>query len=86
MADEKQKIIKFEDYKQRIIDALNKRNLGIAEKVTIIDGFINQPIMMEFTGDFVVGGPALPMIMLVGNDSGRVYFFALKAIITDTGL
>lgn len=75
-------IIKFEDYKQEIIKALGERgNLGITEPVTIVDGFINQPIQKELSGSFVVGGPAIPMVMLVGNTTGRIYLFALKAIL-----
>jgi len=79
--------IKFEDYKQRITNALRGRgNIGISEPVTLIDGFISQPLQAELTGAFVVGGPAIPMIMLVGNSSGRIYFFALKAILPDIEL
>lgn len=76
--------IKFEEYKEKIIEALKtKSNLGIPEPVTLIDGFVNQPIQKELSGAFVVGGPAIPMIMLLGNTSGRIYFFALKAILPD---
>jgi hypothetical protein len=74
--------INFTEYKQKILDALtSKGNLGIAEPVTLIDGFINQPISNELSGNIVIGGPAIPMIMLVGNNTGRIYFFALKAIL-----
>ncbi len=76
--------IKFEEYKQRIVEALNRRgNLGIQEPITLIDGFANQPIQKELSGAFIVGGPAIPMIMLLGTTSGRVYFFALRALLPD---
>jgi hypothetical protein len=79
--------IKFAEYKQRITDALTRKgNLGILEPVTLIDGFVNQPIQTELSGAFVVGGPAIPMIMLLGNNSGRIYFFALKAILPEVRL
>ena len=74
--------INFTEYKQKILDALtSKGNLGITEPVTLIDGFINQPISNELSGNIVIGGPAIPMIMLIGNNTGRIYFFALKAIL-----
>lgn len=74
----------FEEYKQRIIDALKQKgNLGIQEPVTLVDGFVNQPIQKEISGSLMIGGPAIPMIMLLGNNTGRVYFFALKAILLD---
>lgn len=73
--------IKFDDYKQKIIDALRaKGNLGISEPVTLVDGFVNQPIQSELSSSLNIGGPAIPMIMLLGNNSGRIYYFALKAL------
>ena len=79
------KSLKFSDYKNQIIKALDdKKNfLGIQEPVSLIDAFINQPIYKEFTGAFVIGGPTIPMIAVVGNNSGRIYFFALKALLPD---
>ena len=77
--------IKFEDLKQQIIDALNDRQkqLNIHEPITLIDGFVNQPLQKEFTGGLVIGGPAIPMIAVVGSNSGRIYYFALKALLPD---
>lgn len=79
------KSLKFTDYKDQIIKALNDKgvSLGIQEPVTLIDGFINQPMYKELTGAFVIGGPTIPMIAVVGNNSGRIYFFALKALLPD---
>jgi len=79
------KSLKFSEYKEQIIKALNekKADLGIQEPVTLIDGFINQPIHNELTGAFVIGGPTIPIIAVIGNKSGRLYFFALKAILPD---
>lgn len=80
--------IKFSEIKQKIIDALNSRasELGIAEPITLIDGFINQPLQTEYTGGMIIGGPAVPMIAVVGNKSGRMYFFALKALLPDVSI
>lgn len=82
------KTLKFSDYKDQIIKALQKRqtSLGIHEPVTLIDGFVNQPIQKELTGGFVFGGPTIPMIAVVGNNSGRIYFFALKILLPDIEL
>lgn len=75
--------LKFSDYKEELIKALNARvsDHGITEPTTLIDGFINQPLQTEFTGGFVVGGPAIPMVAVAGNKSGRIYYFALKALL-----
>ena len=79
------KSLKFVDYKDKIIKALQDKHvsLGIQEPVTLVDGFFNQPVYKEFTGAFVIGGPTIPMIAVVGNNSGRIYFFALKALLPD---
>jgi hypothetical protein len=81
------KIIKFSEIKTRLVEALTEKlktnKLQLTEKVTIIDGFVNQPLSMELSGSFVIGGPTIPMIMLIGNESGRIYYFALKAILPD---
>lgn len=79
------KIIKFSEIKDRIRTAIDSKSLflGITEPVSLIDGFINSPISMELSGSFVIGGPTIPMIMLVGTQTGRIYFFALKALIPD---
>lgn len=76
------KPLKFSDHKQSILEALQEKgqSLGINESVNLIDGFINQPIYQEFSGNVIIGGPTIPMIAVVGN-SGRVYFFALKALL-----
>ena len=76
---------KFSDYKEKIIEALNDkvRQHGIQEPTSLVDGFINQPIQKEFTGGLVIGGPAIPMVAVVGSNSGRIYFFALKVLLPD---
>jgi hypothetical protein len=85
MDNVQQKIIKFSEIKNDLVIALNEKlksnKLHITEKVTIIDGFVNQPLSMELSGSFVIGGPTIPMIMLIGDESGRIYYFALKAIL-----
>jgi hypothetical protein len=79
------KITKFADIKDELIKKINGKItlLGLNEPVTLVDGFINQPISMELSGSFIIGGPTVPMIMIVGNNTGRVHFFALKAVWPD---
>lgn len=79
--------IKFEEYKQQILDSLKaKGNLGISEPVSLIEGFVNQPLQKELSGTFNLGGPAIPIVMLLGNNSGRIYYFALKVILPEIKL
>ncbi len=78
--------IKFSDYKEKLLKALNDTdNTGIIEKVKLMEGFINQPVYNELTGSFIVGGPTIPMVALIG-DSGRIYFYALKALLPEIEL
>jgi hypothetical protein len=88
MGNEK-KLLKFDDdIKQKIVGELKKRaeKLGISESVTIVDGFVDQPFTKELSDNFIIGGPTIPMIMLLGNESCRVYHFALKALLKDLEL
>jgi len=75
----------FADVKQEILAALNKQreDLGITETVGLVDGFINNPLSREVSNTLMIGGPTVPMIILVGEKSGRVYPFALKVLLPD---
>ncbi len=86
--DDKKKVIKFEDVKQSLIEELQKRSdkIGITESVTLLEGFVSEPFSKEYSNTYVLGGPMVPMIMLIGNESGRIYFFALKAILKNIEL
>lgn len=77
------KLIKFNEYKDQIIAAIERNSnlLQINEPVTLVDGFVNQPVSSELSGSFIIGGPTIPLVMLVGNTTGRVYYFALKALL-----
>lgn len=75
----------FQDLKPKIAEALNKRGkekLKIEEDITLIDGFVWQPIQDHLKG-VVLGGRAIPMVVAVGDDSGRLYFFALKQLLEE---
>ena len=73
----------FADVKQDILDALQKlpQDAGITEKVGLVDGFINNPLSRELSDSIIIGGPSVPMVLLVGETTGRVYFFALKILL-----
>lgn len=79
--------IKFEDYKQRITAAISTRlhtNLLPKENgFTLIEGFITQPLSKEISGSLVIGGPSIPLVAIVGNTTGQVYYFALKALLPE---
>ncbi len=77
--------IKFDDYKQRITDAIQAKlqmTPIIGENgFTLVEGFIMQPLSKEVSGNIVIGGPTIPLVAIVGNTSGRMYYFALKALL-----
>jgi hypothetical protein len=82
------KICRFADIQNDILKALKDRSssLAISEPVTLIDGFITEPYKSELTGEFTIGGPTIPMVMLVGRETGRVYLFALRALLPELSL
>ncbi len=79
--------VKFEKVKDKLVGAIDERKsfLGFTEPegLTLVDGFFNSPFQKEMSSSFVIGGPSLPMIAVVGNKTGRVYFFAVKALMPD---
>lgn len=80
--------IKFSDYKEKIQSGLTEKLQGIdfvgeTQGFTLIDGFFNLPIQTELSGSLTIGGPTVPMVAIVGNKTGRVYYFAIKAIVPE---
>jgi len=73
--------IEFKKYKNKILKALKKRDLNIDEPCSLIEGFFNPLIHDELSFGLVICGPSVIMIYLVGNKSGRLYPFALKALL-----
>jgi hypothetical protein len=89
--------LKFDDFKEKIANALNSRikslnspiidESAVAESgYILIEGFFNLGFQKELSGGLILGGPTLPSVAVVGNTSGRIYFFALKALLPDISL
>ena len=76
----REKEIQFESLKQDLLAELNKKKI-VDEPTELIEGFANQPLSSKISNSIVIGGPTIPMIMLLGKDTGRMYLFALKAIL-----
>ncbi|MEI8174664.1 MAG: hypothetical protein WCG28_01805 [bacterium] len=78
----------FNELKTKIQNAIQQKlaqlpnNHGEAG-FTLIDGFLNFPIQDKMDGSLTIGGPTVPMVAIMGNTSGRVTFFPLKALIPD---
>jgi len=79
------KTLQFAKIKDRLIAALEANDgiKKIGEPLLILNGFVNQTFTTELTSDYMIGGPRVPVIMLIGKNTGRIYYFALKAILTD---
>ena len=79
--------IKFSDYKNKIIETLNPKLERFKsfepDGFYIIDGFVNIPIQTELNNTVMVGGPSIPVVVLVGISTGKFYNFALKSILPD---
>ena len=78
--------IEFSVIKQQIIDALESRQSqiresGIKEPLSLIDGFICQPIVIALGVNDIEIGLKIPMVVLLGKETGRIYLFALGSLI-----
>ena len=76
------KVLKFEDIKLELEKKIENlaNNAGINEQTALVNAFTYVPFCKELTNSVLIGGPTIPMIMLLGK-SGRIYYFALKSLI-----
>ena len=79
--------IKFDEHRDKIVKAIEdkfatKPILG-ENGFTLVEGFIMEPLSNEVSGNIIVGGPRIPLIAVVGNTSGQMYYFALKALLPE---
>lgn len=81
MSANEKKIIKFSDVKDRIIEALKANKIDL-DKHTLFEGFISEPFSKELSDSITIGGPTIPMILLV-NNQGKIELYALKALVSD---
>ena len=78
-------VINFEVYKDQIQTAIQSKIAtgAIADPAgfILIDGFINMPFQEEIGGAFVIGGPTIPAVAVVGKSTGLIHTFALKVLL-----
>jgi hypothetical protein len=82
-------VIKFADIKTELQEKLEEKlkELSIGEQVSLIDGFITLYVQQEIARNRIsLGGSPIPMVGLVGIKSGRIYTFALKALLPNIDL
>jgi hypothetical protein len=77
--------ISFDSIKDKLMEELKKRShlLNIEEPVTLIDGFINPMYHHELDDRLHLMGPNIPMIMLLGEHTARIYLLSPKALLPD---
>lgn len=74
--------IDFQRYKDDILEALQSK-AKLEGRWTILDFFVNQPIQKSISGNVIIGGPALPLVIVINQDSGEVRHFSLKFLLGD---
>jgi hypothetical protein len=79
--------IKFQDIKNRLLTTIQAKMpvTWVQEEggFTLVEGFFTQPMQTELSGNLIIGGPSVPTVAIVGKNTGRMYFFALKALLPD---
>ncbi len=83
-------VIVFEEYKEKIQAAIESKIAGRSifdpEGFILVDGFINMPFQKEIGSAFVLGGPTIPSIAVVGKSTGLIHTFALKILLPNIDL
>ena len=77
--------MKFKDYKKEIVEELKDRlnKIPLQEKATLIEWFFYPHICDKYTSVISLWWPTVPMVGVVWDESGRVYFYALKALLSN---
>lgn len=80
--------IKFEDYRERVTKKISEntlvKNIIVdPDGFTLLDGFFNIPFQPVLNGSINLGGPTIPAVAIVGNSTGLIHYFALKALLPD---
>jgi hypothetical protein len=82
---ENMSVIQFSEYQDEILEEINKltaKNYFRGDKnLTLIEGFVSQTITTTFGMASDEINQTIPMVMLVGLQTGRVYYLALKVLI-----
>jgi hypothetical protein len=82
--------VKFDQEKEKIQKAIEKKiSSGVIsdpEGFILIEGFINMPTQNEVGGAFVLGGPTIPTVAVVGKTTGLIHTFALKILLPNINL
>ena len=74
----------FKKYSEDILKKLKEnKNLTLQGNWTIMEFFVNQSIQEEISGNIVIGGPTLPLVVMMNTDTGEVKYFSLKFLIGD---
>ena len=73
--------MKFEDVREKVLEKLNSAEFrsSVGEELMLANGFVNQSLASA-EGEIVIGGSVLPMVMAIGKNTGKVHFFAFKAL------
>lgn len=73
--------IKFCDIEDRIIEALSAQGVDWV-KYTLLEGFISPSCGTQLLEEITLGGPNIPMIVLV-EEKGKIELYALKSLLPD---
>ena len=75
-------IINFQNIQADILDAV-KTKAGLVGSWTVLDSFANQFIQKEISGNVLIGGPTIPLVIVMNTLTGEIKYFSLKFLLGD---
>ena len=78
--------IKFSEIESELKEIIKNKYCILQSKregFAIVQGFFNTPIHQALEGNIIIGGPSVPMVAIVGQESGLIHFFALKVLMPE---
>jgi len=68
----------------RLTEVLKKLDSMPGESsVTLVKGFVHHTITQQMPNKFINPHEYMPTIAVIGNSTGRIYLFAVKALLRD---
>ena len=76
-------ILEFNSIKDDLMRILSEKQLGIQEPCELFQGLFDTVYCRETRKSFPIGGPTVPMVCLIGEKTGRIYWFALGKLMPE---
>ncbi len=77
--------IVYKEIEAQLVKAINQNTATDQyfkdNQFELVGGIINTPLMPELTSELTLGGPTIPMVLVVNKKTKELKFFPLRALL-----